>query len=161
MPVFGGCFGGQRFVVHFVGECVGIFRGALLIVFVVFFLFLVGVVIGVQRFLQFLEFGGLDKCFGHGFDGLGAHFRAGLRFFVLGFGELGGERSNLRVGKGGAIYNMRVRDHRRAFRGIEMVEFVGDFALRVRGSFRIFRDGSGDFGGRVRSGGFVLVPIRC
>ena len=75
---------GQRFVVHFVGQRVGIFRGIIVLVFLVVF-FLVVFVLGVQGFLQFLEFRRLDKSFGSGFNGFGAHFGAGERLFMLGF----------------------------------------------------------------------------
>ena len=105
---------------HFVGDGVGFLRRVLVIVFLIVFLiifliaFLISFVIGVQRFLQLFEFGGLDKRFGHRFDRLGALFGIGLRFFVLGLGQLFGERGYFFLGEACAIRSMRVRDHLRA-----------------------------------------------
>ena len=88
---------GQRFVMHFVGDGVSFRRRVLVIVFVVVFVigvlvaFSITFVIGIQRFLQFFEFGGLYIRFGHSFDRFGPLFGIGLRFFVLGLGKLFGE----------------------------------------------------------------------
>ncbi len=100
VAVFRRSFRGQRFLVHFIGNGVGFFRGALVIVLVVRFVifFRVGFLIGVQRFLQLFKLSGLHKSFGHGFDGFGAGFGIGLRFFVLGFDQLLGKRVCLIVG---------------------------------------------------------------
>ena len=96
---------------HFVGDGVGFLRRVLVIVFVIAFLITLVIVflISVQRFLQLFEFGGLYKRFGHGFDGLGALFGIGLRFFVLGFGKLFGERGDIFLGEVRAIRSVRVR----------------------------------------------------
>ena len=105
LPVSGRRLRGQRFVMHFVGDGVGFRRRVLVIVFLVVFVigvlvaFSITFVIGIQRFLQLLEFGGLYIRFGHGFDRLGPLFGIGLRFFVLGLGQLLGERGYIFVGK--------------------------------------------------------------
>jgi hypothetical protein len=128
--VFGRSFRGQRFVVHFVGDGVGFLGRIHVVSFVVFFVivfliafliispitfvivtvitFVIRVLIGVQRFLQFLEFGGLDIRFGHRFDSFGALFGVSLRFLVLGFGKLFGERGYVFLGKARAIRGRRV-----------------------------------------------------
>jgi hypothetical protein len=69
---------GQRFIMHFVGDGVGFLCRVL--------------VVGIQRLLQLFEFGGLYKGFGHCFDCFPPFFGTGLRFFVLGLGELFGKR---------------------------------------------------------------------
>ena len=91
----------QRFVMHFVGKGVGFLGRVLLIVFVVILL------IGIQRFLQLFELGGLYKRLGHRFDRLRALFGIGLRFFVLGFGQLLGERGYIFLGKDRTIRSGR------------------------------------------------------
>jgi hypothetical protein len=53
--------------------------------------FLISVLFAVKRFLQLFHFGGLHKRFGHRFDRLGPLFRIGLRFLVLGLGQLFGK----------------------------------------------------------------------
>ena len=128
---------GQRFVMHFVGDRVGFLGRVLMIVFVIGLL--VSVLIGVQRFLQLFELGRLDKWFSHRFDRLRTLFRISLRFFVLGLGQLFGERGYVFVGKAGAIGGMRVRDHRRTCFGVEPIQIASDFSFRVRRSFDIFR----------------------
>src|SRR5579872_1139514 len=112
-------FGGQRFIMHFVGKRVGFLR----CVFVL-------VLLGVQSFLQLLELGRLDKRFGRGFRRFGAHF--GLRFLVLGFGQLLGQRSDILVGKRPAVGTVPVGDRRRARFRIKPVEVAGDFHFGVR-----------------------------
>ncbi len=107
--VFGRAFRSQRFFVHFIRDGVGFFRGALMIVFVICFVilfrvgFLIGVLIFVQGFLQLFQFRGLHERFGPGFDGFGPVLGVSLRFFVLGFDQLLGERVCLIVGKGRSI----------------------------------------------------------
>jgi hypothetical protein len=86
--VFRGRLRCHGLVVHFVGDGVGFFGG-----------FLVLVLVGVQSFLQLLEFGRFNVRFGDRFDRFGALFRVGLRFFVLGFSQLLGERGNVFVGQ--------------------------------------------------------------
>jgi hypothetical protein len=106
---------GQRFVMHFVGKGVGflgrVFVFVFLIVLVITFLivFLITFLIGVQRFLQLFEFGGLYVRFGNRFDRLRALFGIGLRFFVLGFGKLLGERGYVFLGEACAVRGVRVR----------------------------------------------------
>src|ERR1700688_1262454 len=92
---------GQRFVMHFVGERVGFLRCVIVIVFVIGLLVsvLIRVLIGVQRFLQLFELGRLDKLFSDRFDRLRTLFGIGLRFFVLGLGQLFGERGYVFIGK--------------------------------------------------------------
>jgi hypothetical protein len=134
----------HRFVMHFVGEGVGFRRRVLVIVPVFVFLisvlivflivFLIAFVIAVQRFLQFLQFGGFDKRFGHGFDRLGALFRIGLRFFVLGLGKLFGKRGYFFLGEVRAIRSMHVLDHSRTAFGIQPVKLLGDFRIGGRRS---------------------------
>jgi hypothetical protein len=158
MAMLGRSLGSQRLVMHFIGQRVSIGRGMLVFVLVFLFLF---VVLCVQGFLQLGKFGGLDKRFGHGFGGLGTYFRTGLRLFVLGLGQLFGERRNLRVRESRAIYDMRVGDDCRALRGIEFVEFVRGFMHRVGRSFRILGHGSGNFGAGFDSGRFMLSAKRC
>jgi len=80
-------FRGQRFVMHFVGKGLGFLRRVLVIL------------IGVQRFLQLFQFGGLYIRFSHGFDCLRPLFGIGLRFFVLGLGKLFGKRAYIFLGK--------------------------------------------------------------
>jgi len=95
----------QRFVMHFVGDGVSFRRRVLVIVFLVVFLLSVLIIfsftflIGVQRFLQLFEFGGLYVRFGHGLNCFGPLFGIGLRFFVLGLGELFGKRAYIFLGK--------------------------------------------------------------
>jgi hypothetical protein len=84
LSMFGGSLGGHRLIMHFVGNSVRFRRRVLVILFL--FSFAISFLIGVQRVLQFFEFGGLNVRLGHRFDGLGALFGVGLRFFVLGFG---------------------------------------------------------------------------
>jgi len=57
---------GECLVMHFVGDGVGFFRRFLVIVFAI--IFAIAFLIGIQRFLQLFEFGGLDIRFGHRFD---------------------------------------------------------------------------------------------
>jgi hypothetical protein len=102
--LLGRTLGGHGFVVHFVGKGVGILGRAFLIFFAIAFL------IGVQRFLQLLEFRGLDKRFGHGFDRLGPIFGVGRRFFVLGLGQLFGERGYIFVGECRAVRGLLFGD---------------------------------------------------
>ena len=119
-PIFGRSLSGQSFLVHFIRDGVGFFRGALMIVLVVCFViffrvgFLIGFVIGVQRFLQLFQFSGLDKGFGHGFDGFGALFGVSLRFFALGLDQLLGERADFRIGKARSIRSVGFRSLRLA-----------------------------------------------
>ena len=82
---------------HFVGEGLGFRCRGLVIVFLV--VSLISVLIGVQSFLQLLEFGGLYIRFGHCFDRFGPLFGIGLRFFMLGLGQLLGERVYIFLGK--------------------------------------------------------------
>jgi hypothetical protein len=117
----GSAFGRQRFVVHFVGDGIGFFGRVFVIV-----------VIRVQRFLQLFEFRGLDKRFGHGFDGLGAFFGIGLGFFVFGFRQLFGERSYFFLGQRSSIRGMRIGDRGGPRFEIQTLEIVGDFLIRVR-----------------------------
>ena len=135
---------------HFVGDGVGFLRRVLVVILLIVFLitfvivflitfvivFLISVLIcfliGVQRFLQFLEFGGLYVRFGHRLDRLGALFRIGLRFFMLGLGKLFGKRGYFFLGEVRAIRSMRVLDHARTAFGIKSVEFSGDFRFRGR-----------------------------
>jgi len=78
-------FRGQRLVVHFIGDGVGFLGGILVIVVLVVF-----VLLGVECFLQLFQLRRLHERFGHCLNCLGAVFRFGLRFFVLGLGELFG-----------------------------------------------------------------------
>ena len=157
---------GQRFVMHFVGEGVGFRRRVLVIVFLVVFVigvlvaFSITFVIGVQRFLQLFQFGGLYVRFGHCFDRLGPLFGIGLRFFVLGLGKLFGERAYIFLGKAGAIRGMRVRDRCRARSRIKTVEVASDFSFRVRRSIGIFRRAGGRLGSQFRRMGFVFFVNR-
>ncbi len=145
---------------HFVGKSVGLFRRVLVIVFLVTFpiTFLIRVLIGVQRFLQLLEFGRFDVRFGDGFDSLGALFGIGLRFFVLGFDQLLAERGYFLFGK---VRGMRIRDHRRPCFGIETVEIVSDIFFGVRRSGGIIRRTGESFGPQIRAGSFVLFRTHC
>lgn len=158
---------GQRLVMHFVGDGVSFRRRVLVIVFLVVFVigvlvaFSITFVIGIQRFLQLFEFSGLYIRFGHRFDRFGPLFGIGLRFFMLGLGELFGKRVYIFLGKAGAIRGMRVRDRRRARSGIEPVEVARDFSFRVRRSIGIFRRAGGRFGSLIRRMGFVLFGNRC
>ena len=97
---------GQRFVMHFVGQGVGFLGRILVIVFPL--VFLIVLVIGIQRLLQLFEFGGLYVRFGHRFDRFRPLFGLGLRFFVLGLGQLFGERCDFFVRKTCAIRGVRV-----------------------------------------------------
>ena len=147
---------------HFVGDGVGFLRRILVILFVIAFLITLVIVflISVQRFLQLFEFGGLHKRFGHGLDGLGALFRIGLRFFMLGLGKLFGKRGYIFLGEVSAIRSMRVRYHPRTRFGIEVVEVAGDFyfSVRQRGNIQLR---AGDwFGFRFRCGSFMLFRNR-
>jgi hypothetical protein len=117
--------GGQRFVMHFVGEGVGFLRGVL--------------VIGIQRFLQLFEFGGLYKGFGHRFNRLRPLFGIGLRFFVLGLGKLFGQRGYIFLREAGAIRSMRIRYLRWARFEIKPVEVASDVFLSVRRRGSILR----------------------
>src|SRR5580692_265230 len=151
-------FSGQRFVMHFIGERVGFLGRVLVIVFVIGLL--VSVLIGVQRFLQLFELGRLDKLFSDRFDRLRTLFRISLRFFVLGLGQLFGERGYVFVGKAGAIGGMRVRDHRRTCFGVEPIQIVSDFSFRVRRSFHIFRHTGGSLGSKVRNRRLMFLGNR-
>jgi hypothetical protein len=155
VAVFGRSLGCERFVVHFIGQVVGLFRGVVVLVFLVFLFFLVVFVLGIQSFLQFLELSGLDKRFG-GFNGLGTHFGAGDRLFVLGFDQLLGERSDLLIGESRAVRDVRVRNYRGALLGIEFVEVARNLTLRVRGGLRIIRDGGAGFVAHTRYRGFAF-----
>ena len=128
--VFGRSLRGQCLVMHFVGDGVGFLGRIHVVSFVVFFVisfliipvitFMTGVlivfviispitfVIGVQRFLQLFKFGGLDVRFGHRFNSFGALLGVSLRFLVLGFCKLFGERGYVFLGKAGAIRGRRV-----------------------------------------------------
>jgi hypothetical protein len=102
---------GHRFVMHFVRKGFGFRRRVLVIFFLVVFpiTFVLSFLIGIQGFLQLFEFGGLNVRFGHRFDGLGALFSVGLRFFVLGLGQLFGEGVYVFLGKACAIRSVRFR----------------------------------------------------
>ena len=146
---------GQRFFMHFVGDGVGFLRRVLVIVFVISFL------IGVQRFLQLFEFGGLYKRFGHCFDRLGPLFSIGLRFFVLGFGKLFGKRGYIFLGEVCAIRSMRVRHHPWTRFEIKSVEVASDFFFRVRRSGNILRRAGGWLGPQIRDRDFMFLGNRC
>lgn len=151
---------------HFVSDGVGFRRSVLVIVLVFIFLigvpivFLITFVIGVQRFLQLFEFGGLYIRFGHRFDRLGPLFGIGLRFFMLGLGKLFGERVYILIGKAGAIRCMRVRNRRRARSRIEAVEVARDFPFRIRRSIRILGYAGERLGSQVRPMGFMFFRNR-
>jgi hypothetical protein len=103
-PVFGGSVGGHGHFVHFVGEGVGfvfrLFMVRVAIAFVIGFVFFEFVFrVCFQCILQFFQFGGFDKRFGHRFDRFRPVFGVRLRFFVLGFGKLLGQRSDFFVRK--------------------------------------------------------------
>ena len=91
-PVFGGCFGGQRFFVHFVGRCFGF--GSLILVIV------------MQRVLQIVEFRRFDELVRDRFFRFFPVFGLRLRFFVLGLGQLFGERGYFLVGKARAVVGL-------------------------------------------------------
>jgi hypothetical protein len=134
---------------HFIGDGVGFLR-RFLVIFLVF-VFLVGVLIvllivfliGVQRFLQLFEFGGLYVRFGHRLDRLGALFRIGLRFFMLGLRKLFGKRGDFFLGEVCAIRSVRVLDHPRTAFGIQPVELLGDFRIGGWRSGTILRRAGG------------------
>src|SRR5580704_13835905 len=96
---------GHRFVMHFVGDGFGFLRRVLVVVFAIAFLIgvliilSISVLIAVQRFLQLFEFRGFHELFGHRFDGFGAVLCVSLRFFMLGLGQLLGERGYVFVGE--------------------------------------------------------------
>jgi hypothetical protein len=149
VTVFGRRLGGQRFIMHFVGEGVGFFRRVFVIVLVI--------LIGIQSFLQFFHFGWFHVRFGHGFDGFGALFGIGLGFFVLGFGELLGERGDVFVGK---VRDMRVGDRCRTRLGIERIKVACDFTFRVGRSVRILGRGGGCVVTQIRNWGYVFFGNR-
>jgi hypothetical protein len=156
--------GGQCFFMHFIGDGLGFRYCFLVIVLVIVSLIrvlialLITFVIGVQRFLQFFEFGGLDIRFGHGFDRFGALFGVSLRFFVLGLGQLFGERGYVLLGH---VSDMRVRDVRRTRFGVKPVEIASDFGFGVRRCGCILRRAGGGFGSQVRRRLFVFCWNRC
>jgi hypothetical protein len=115
-PVFGSGVGGHGDFVHFVGEGIGIVLRLFMVGIAIGFMitFVIGFVIGimirfvliqigfrvrVERILQILKLGGFDKRFGNGLNRLGTVFGNSLRFLVLGFSELFGERGDFFIGK--------------------------------------------------------------
>ena len=131
---------------HFVGDGVGFLRGVL--------------VIGIQRFLQLFEFGGLYKGFGHRFHRLGPLFGIGLSFFVLGLGQLFGKRGYIFLREAGAIRSLRIRDLRWARFEIKPVEVASDVFFSVRRSGSILRLAGNGFGSQVCHRGSVFFRNR-
>ena len=111
---FGACFGGQRFFVHGVRRRFGI--GGFIFVIV------------VQRILQFIEFRGFDERLGDRFFRFVTSFGLRLRFFVLGFGKLFGERGHFLVGKARAVVGMGFRRFRNFGFGPQLGQLFDFFA---------------------------------
>ena len=101
----------------------------------------------MQRVLQILQFRGVDEGFQRCVCGFLAILGFGLRFFVLGFGELFGERVYILIGKAYAVaakYFLRIP------------------RFRIRARFR-GRDctGSGVCGGAANCGTSVRETSSC
>ena len=75
----------------------------------------------IQRILQFIEFRCFDERFGGRFFRFFPFFGLRLRFFVLGFGKLFGERGCFILGKDRAVVGMGFRRLRKFVFGLGQV----------------------------------------
>ena len=114
--MFAGCIGGKRFIMHRVRDVFGLFS--------------IRHVIVVQSVLQILEFGGFDEGFRAFFLDLRKLIDFRLRLFMLGFGQLLGQRAYFIIGKSPAVMCNNVRSFRNFSFGLG---FVFKFTI---GNFR-------------------------
>ena len=106
----------------------------------------------VERVLQLFKLGRFDERFGGRFLRFRQIVRLGLRFFVLGFGQLFGERAHFIVGKARAVVDMGFRCFRDITFRLRLAILIGQFRdgnprrrNKRRLSARFFDRGSSDW----------------